>query len=227
MRTIIFGHGFCGSRLASIIDNATSTEIPDKCDSSLVPFDFNDSNTWKNLPDFDSAVITFKMENQSQSEKFADLLKNKKVVILSSARNLKNSVPNQEIDEEFPLADNDRVICENYFEKNAVILYLGLIWGDNRQPQKWLQEGRVKNGKKIINMIHVDDICHTVKLLLNSEIKSGKYLVSDGEPLEWNELAELYNLKLDQAEPGIESRKFNTKKLQSFLPESYLFKKPL
>ena len=227
MRTIIFGHGFCGSRLTSIIDNVTSTEIPENCDTNLVPFDFNDSGTWKNLPDFDKAVITFKMENLCQSEKFADLLNNKKVVILSSARNLKNSVPNQEIDEEFPLADNNRVKCESYFETHAVILYLGLIWGDNRQPQKWLQEGRIKNGNKIINMIHVDDICHIVKLLLNSEIKSGKYLVSDGKPLEWNELAKLYKVKLDQADTGIESRKFNTKKLQTFLPESYLFKKPL
>lgn len=226
MRTIIFGHGFCGSRLSSILENSSSTEIPEKCSTNLIPFDFNDSDTWSNLPDFDSAIITFKMENLSQSEKLANLLKDRKVIILSSARNLKNSSPAQIIDENTPLADNQRVKCESYFEKHAVILYLGLIWGDNRHPKKWLEEGRIKNGKKIINMIHVEDICHIVKRLLNSDIKSGKYLISDGHPLEWNELAEYYNVKLNQTTPGIESRKFNIKKLQAILPEGYNFQKP-
>lgn len=226
MKTIIFGHGFCGSRLSSILENSSSTEIPEKCPTNLIPFDFNDSDTWSNLPDFDSAIITFKMENLSQSEKLANLLKDRKVIILSSARNLKNITPAQTIDENTPLADNQRVKCESFFEKHAVILYLGLIWGVNRHPKKWLEEGRIKNGKKIINMIHVEDICHIVKRLLNSDIKSGKYLISDGHPLEWNELAEYYNVKLNQTNPGVESRKFNTKKLQAILPEDYNFKKP-
>ena len=54
-----------------------------------------------------------------------------------------------------------------------------------------------------------------VKRLLNSDIKSGKYLISDGHPLEWNELAEYYNVKLNQTTPGIESRKFNIKKYKT------------
>ena len=225
MATIVFGHGYTGSRLNKIISGSIATELPSLCKEGQIPFDFNNESTWSNLPMFDSAVITFKMTDEVQASKFSHLLKDKKTIVLSSARNLLNTQPDEVINEFTPLADSLRAKSEKYFEPTAIILYLGLIWGKKRTPLKWLTENRIKNGSKYINLIHVDDLCQIIKHFLENDFKPDKYLISDGDCRKWRELANNFGCSLNSQENGLESRIFNTEKLTSVLPEGFCFTK--
>ncbi len=227
MRTLIFGNGYTGSRLAKLIPNASCTELPQLCHSEeLIPFDFNDTDTWKNLPEFDQAVITFKMTDEKLGKKFSQLLKGKKSILLSSARNLQNSTPDEIISEKTPLKNCSRTKAESFFEDKATILYLGLIWGPERLPEKWITEKRIKNSSKFINFINVEDLCRIIIHFLGKNAISEKYLISDGEPKKWEEVARSKGLQLDCYPAGLESRKFATEKLKQSLPENFKFQKP-
>ena len=226
MKTLIFGAGYTGSRLCRLIPNAQSTELPELCSENQIPFDFNDTSTWNALPDFDQAVITFKMTRPDLAEKFSEIFKNKTTVLLSSARNFANSQPDEVINEKHPFKELPRVSAESFFQEQALILYLGLIWGPDREPKKWLSEGRIKNGNKCINFINVDDLCNIIIHFLKNQNKCGKYLISDGKPRQWKEIAESAGIKLNISQSGLESRRFNTEKLRGSLPDDFEFTLP-
>ena len=76
-------------------------------------------------------------------------------------------------------------------------------------------------------MIHLQDIGKIVTLFLKNKELKGRYLLSDGLPLKWSQLAAKYSLPLPGFEPGPESRSFNTRKLKSTLPENYCFRQAL
>jgi len=224
MKTLIFGEGYTGSRLKKLIPNSRSTELPELCTGDQIPFDFNASHTWSNLPDFDQAIITFKMADKNLAERFATLLKDRKTILLSSARNLKNSKADEIISEQSPLKNSARSQAESFFEQQAIFLYLGLIWGPERLPEKWISEGRIKNGNKFINFINVEDLCKIIVHFLDSNINSDSFLVSDGLPLRWSEV--MNDSELPCSETGLESRRFNTEKLQKSLPAKFVFTRP-
>lgn len=226
MTTLILGNGYTGKRLAKLIPRSKCTELPALCqDRDLIPFDFNDTRSWNNLPHFDRAVITFKMTDEARAQEFSLLFKEKKTILLSSARNLQNSLADEIISERTPLKNCPRAKAESFFEEQALILYLGLIWGPERMPEKWISEKRIKNGSKYINFINVDDLCNIIAHLINGSCK-GKLLISDGCPLKWQELADAKGLKLSSYSPGPESRRFNTERLRESLPENFNFTKP-
>ena len=227
MKTVIFGCGFTGTNLLKYLPNAYCTELPKLCQNDQIPFDFYDSATWENIPNFDQAIITFKMTDPLIAEQFATMLSKKKVILLSSARNLINSQPNEIIDENSLLSDTPRPISESHFKSFSTILYLGLIWGADRTPTKWISEGRIKNGEKFINLIHVDDICRIIQFLLERKSKPNQqYLASDGKPVKWAELAKPKGLNLSSHKCGLESRRFNTTKLKAILPDDFQFHTP-
>ncbi|MCM8540113.1 MAG: hypothetical protein NE328_07535 [Lentisphaeraceae bacterium] len=223
MKTIIFGAGFTGTHLLKYTPDAISTELPNLCTKNQIPFDFNDPTSWKNIPSFDQAVITFKMTDTVLAEEFSKLFINKKTILLSSARNLLNTEVNEVISEKNHLSKKPRSLAERYFKDIATILYLGLIWGGERNLSKWISEGRIRNGAKFINLIHVDDLCRIISKLLENSRTIEKFLVSDGKPLKWSEIAKKKGLSLSSHDAGLESRKFNTDKLKATLPSDFQF----
>jgi hypothetical protein len=222
MRTIIFGNGYCGGYFKSILNGAACTELQQPTQAENIYFDFNNESTWKNLPDFDRCIITFKMNDPLKASAFSELLNSKRVIILSSARCLVNSSSNEVIDEKKPLNNSLRNQCESEFPQ-ASILHLGLIWGPGREPQRWIKEKRIKNGNKLINLIHLEDIGNITKLFLKQDNLQGRFLISDGIKRTWSQLAKKYSLTLPTQNIGLESRGFNTDKLKSILPQNYCF----
>lgn len=225
MKTIIFGCGFTGTHLLKYFPDAHCTELPDLCNQNQIPFDFNNQTTWKNIPDFDQAIITFKMTDQLLAEKFSKVLSGKKIILLSSARNLVNTQPDEYISEKSSLSQNERSLAESYFRDFSTVLYLGLIWGGDRKPGKWLSQGRIKNGEKFINLIHVDDLCNIILYIQETEKTKNHLLVSDGKPIKWIELAERLGMTLACQKTGLESRRFDTSKLEATLPDGFQFQK--
>ena len=222
MSTLIFGKGYCGRYLKPLLANAQCAELPDLKDDEDIPFDFNDTNTWEQLTGFDTYVFTLKMENTKNAARLAQLTQGSQRIILSSARCFGNSLPDQLIDETTPIKNTLRNQCESLFLPNACLMHLGLIWGKDREPQTWLKEGRIRNGQKFINMIHLHDIGNIVKNMIHQD-QQGRFLISDGIRQRWSEFAATIDLTLPANNTGQESRVFNTEKLQACLPEAYKF----
>ncbi|MCM8532920.1 MAG: hypothetical protein NE330_17255 [Lentisphaeraceae bacterium] len=227
MKTLIIGNGFCGSRLKSVIPNSAVAELPKHASDDCIPFDLIDEKDWTVFSKYQNIIITCKLENKDLALKLSAALKNKFVLILSTAKAFVVSTSNEVINETFPLEINSRNTAENYFLEFSSILHLGLIWGEERQPKKWLKQKRIKNGNKLVNLIHVDDICSIIKYLTAEQIYTGRLLVSDGKPLTWEVIANHNNIQLPSTRTGVESKKFDTQKLKNLLPKDYQFRKLL
>jgi hypothetical protein len=226
MKILILGCGYVGIRLKNKLSCA-GTELPTKCTGDLIPFDFYNISTWEILDQFDACVITFKMEEVKQAQKLREKLRNKKIIILSTAKVFLNSIPDGTISEETELSQSSRNYCEELFLPTAIIMHCGLIWGPHRQPEKWFENKRIHNGNKLINLIHVDDLCEIITILLTNDTIHERLLVASPRTYKWSDIAIKYGVNLSQKENGSESRSFNTKKLTSLLPQNFKFTEPL
>lgn len=221
--TLIIGAGFCAQEFLQVIPNSFCTELPALATGKQIPFDINDENTWSHLPDFAQCIVTCKMTHENKSAKFAKLLHGKKTVVLSSAKCFKNVIADGEIDENSPLNDNVRNSSEAHFLPFAAVLHLGLIWGPGREADRWIKEGRIKNGRKLVNFIHVKDLAKIVSHILSKDIKAGRYLVSDGRKIRWRDLAGKNQTPLNDRAVGTESKLFVTGKLREYLAYDFKF----
>ncbi|MCM8537979.1 MAG: hypothetical protein NE334_18700 [Lentisphaeraceae bacterium] len=224
MKTLIIGNGFCGAYLNKALPSSDIAELPEKAVEGTIPFDLRDESQWSLFYDYKNIIITCKIDTESLGKKLALFLNKKFVIVLSTAKAFTVSKINEFINEASKLEKNLRNLAEAHFEKNANILHLGLIWGGNRQPQKWLEQGRIKNGNKMVNLIHVDDICYIINHLIKSQMKAGRILVSDNTPITWQNIASKHGIKLPSKPLGIESKQFHTQKLKKILPKDYKFK---
>jgi len=222
MKTLIIGSGFCARELLQVIPHSQSTELPEFCTKSQIPLDINNENDWKTFLEYERCIITCKLTDSKRAAKLAQLLRNKCVILLSSAKCFKNSDIDGCISEDSPLSSNLRNDAEIYFSKFAYILHLGLLWGAERQVSNWLKRHRIKNGNKLVNFIHVNDVARIASIFLEHTASAGRYLISDGTPRHWRE----FSNSLEQTSTGLESRRFNTQKLQQQLPAEFDFAKP-
>ena len=148
---IILGKGFVGSRFQKAFSESQSADCADV--SANVYFDFNNQNTWTNLPPSKQVLITFPLKDLEQTKAFYEeyLKQAEQVFILSTAKCYKVTNPDEIVNEKTPLSSTVRNQCEEFLRfKGATILPLGLIHGDERSIEKWLREGRIKNGNKLV-----------------------------------------------------------------------------
>lgn len=226
MKALIVGYGFTGKKLHQLLPEADVADIS-PCGPEVIQFDYNNPDDWHILKSYDYVIFTCELKSVEASTKIAAILDSKKVVILSTAKTFVNYIANEVITEESPLTNCPRCQSEEVFVNSADILCLALIWGYERSPEKWLKSGRIANGNKYVNFIHVDDLCRIIVLILKNNTPSGRILVSDGKPEPWQKIADKYSIKLPSRKCGKESKKLSNKKLLSLLPGDLEFKSPL
>ena len=227
MKTLIIGSGFSGSAFQLIQNNSFCSELPHLCSGREIPFDMNDRQTWQNLPDFDQCLITCKITARKNAGLFVKFLNNRPTILLSTAKCLINERPDGIINEYSPLVDSPRNIAEAPFAEFCCIMHLGLIWGKHRSILQWLKNGRIKNGRKLVNLIYIEDLADICRIFLKNNAPAGRYLISDGRAQRWQTLADQFKLQLSSDECGTESRSFDTAKMQGILPKSFCFKRPV
>ena len=229
-RTLILGCGYTGSRLLELLPGSVGVDLPSQAGPGVLPLDLSKAEDTAHLPECDSSILTFKLESRQQARQLKEHLHCRRLIILSSAGAFRVPEADAEIDESCPLQENERNAAEQLFEAEALILHLSLLYDDKlRQPSRWLQEGRIKNGRKYINLIHREDLCEIIRLLLGEDpFPTGRLLVSDGRPLRWSELAGKLNCPQPPLrETGIESKQVLNHRLLQVLPEEISFRKPV
>ena len=209
-----------------MLPEADTADIAPK-DDSTIHLDYRDEKSWSLFNKYCYIVFTCKLNCPQSAERLSQKLKHKKkIILLSTAKAFTTSTAGETINENFRLDASLRNSAESQFLPFASILHLGLIWGQNRIAEKWLKSGKIKNGNKLVNFIHVDDLCQIIICLLKQEEQHGRLLVSDGQPVQWHSLAERYDIKLACSECGPESKKIDNHKLLSLLPHDFQFTLP-
>jgi len=141
-------------------------------------FDLSAPETWAALPPPESlgaAIITFPVTEVPTVSAFweAYLGKVPNVLAFSTTSVYQVDTPGQTVDEATPLK-GPRAEAEEYMrQRGATILTIAGIFGDQRTPRAictclstYTQTGGALNGRKRLNMVHVEDIVAASRTLL-------------------------------------------------------------
>ena len=227
--TCIIGSGYLGLRFKKFFTPSVSTNLPELIEIDQVPFDFSETD-FKKLPAADTLIITCSIEHLGERAKdFAQFSRHqyKHIILISSASLFHVTQANQSITEETPLIVSPRVDAESCFFDFAFILNCGLLWDkQERQPKRWLEQGSIKNGNKLINFTNADNLGSICESIIASSPPYGRYICTDAPAQSWQEVANKHEISLPSKPVDLRSKSLSNRKLQThlgkkiFLPHS-------
>lgn len=238
----ILGAGYVGQALLRLFPAAHATRRQPSPLARTQVFDLQQPGTWGNPPLAGRPVVwTFPAEPLAAVQAFHDAyLKHAGSLIVlgsTSAYLVQESAesPVVTVTEQTPLdMAQPRVQGEEWLRRQgATVLQLAGIFGPGREPAGWLQRGLIRDGAKVVNLIHVDDIVRVVAHLLDHPLPGERINVANGEPLPWRELlARLKrdgraptDLMLGETGPGVRGKRVDNHRLRVLLP-GYDFIRP-
>lgn len=207
-------------------------------------FRLDDPETWSHPPlDGRAVVWTFPARPIERVQQFhrAALQATSNLIVLGSTSAYR--VPSAEaqeagivtVSESSPLdMDQPRVVGEEWLrERGATILQLAGIVGPGREPEAWLRAGRIKDGGKLVNLIHVEDIVSVIAHLLVHPVPGQRINVGNGEPVAWRAFAAslkrqgrlpMDHVLANSASP-LHGKRVEVRRLRALLPEHH-FRQP-
>jgi nucleoside-diphosphate-sugar epimerase len=201
---LLGGSGYTGRVLAHVFnvldhDVVSTTRSPARNFASISPavqvkFDLGDRATWHNVPAAWALVWLFPADPVDAVKEFADskLSTFERVVVIGTTSSYFQREEGEVVTEESPLErSKPRVASERYLQElGAIVLRSGGIYGLGRNPLDWLRNGLVTNANKYVNLVHVEDLALTVVAALESSLRGEHFIVTDGTPHRWREIAE-------------------------------------
>lgn len=207
---VILGSGYTGRWIFELLRrrrvpvHATS-RMPER-NLDYVPleqrlrFDLADPLTWPALPAQAGLIWTFPATPLEQVQAFAcaHCPPGRPLVVLGSTSaydwpSPPTDAPPPWLDESAPIDRTlPRVQGEEYLRTThqAVILRVAGIYGPGRNPADWIRRGRVGPTKKLVNLIHVEDLAEIVVRSLEQGTAGETYNVSDGQPRAWRDICD-------------------------------------
>ena len=177
-------------------------------------FDLQQRATWSQIPDRSDIVWCFPALPQDAAGIFAQhaIDRNSRLILLGSTSAYRAGRPGL-IDERVPVNRAlPRVSSEEHLRTTfgATVLRLSGLYGPGRHVFDWIRRGKIKNTKKFVNLIHVEDVAELCLLALRYASPGSTYIVSDGQPRSWAEIcrfaAERFQIAIPPAtttrEPG-------------------------
>jgi len=242
-KLLVLGAGFVGKCLSELQDQYEIISTRRKPAKGEIEFDITNRDTWSNLPSVDeeNVVITFNlgMFDQKLLDTFWNevLVRARRVLVYSTTGiYILNKDPEQVVSEKSELGGGiskhsgvnmeDRVRNEQmYRERGAIILPLSGIFGRTRPISKYFKY--IKNGDKLVNWIHVDDIVNiTGRMIQANELPFSMVSVTSGHYI-WKDLAEAHDESLPSTGADPESKIVDNSLLIEFLGEDYKFNSAL
>lgn len=169
--------------------------------SSMLEFDLNREDTWKNLPSVDGSFWMFPAEPVAKVEKFltncVKILG--KIVAVGSTGSFEIEDDSQIIDENSKLKSNEsRVLGENEIQKRGgLIVRAAGIYGPGRDPRRWTDPDPSKNTEKWLNFIHAEDLAGILWKAMESNFSHRGFLAADGNPQRWATPSKRPSKKID------------------------------
>jgi hypothetical protein len=101
------------------------------------------------------------------------------------------------IDEDSPIKmENARYRAEEKLrQKGALVLPIAGILGKNRYPKRWIESDWIKEGQKVMNYIHVDDIVTLTDLLFKNFKAAERINLTNGDCKTYRQIVDLLQLK--------------------------------
>lgn len=234
MPLTVLGAGYVGQALLRACPAAAATRR--RAAPPLLAFDLRDPASWGNPPLAGRAVVwTFPAEPLTLVQAFfaAHLQDIAGLIVLGSTSayriNEAADSPAATVTEKTPLdLGQPRVQGEEWLrERGATVLQLAGIFGPGRDPAGWLQKGLIKDGAKLVNLIHVDDIVAVIARVLTQPRPGVRINVANGEPLPWRELAARFradgrlpaDFTLPESGPHEYGKRIDNRLLRSLLPD--------
>lgn len=229
----VLGAGYVGGALLRRFPAAAATRR--RPQEGLHVFDLEDEASWRNPPLAGRHVVwTFPAEPVDRVRAFhrACLGEAASLIVLGSTSAYLLSPEDEAdarlIDEHAPLdLGAPRVQGEEWLRgQGATVLQLAGIFGPGREPEGWLRRGRIRDGAKLVNLIHVDDILAAIARLLEQPLPGERINAANGEPLAWRELAERFRRSgrlpadwtLPESGPGTYGKRVDNRRLHALLP---------
>lgn len=238
----ILGAGYVGRALLARFPHADATRRPRSTAPRTHVFDLDEPQTWGNPPLAGRHVIwTFPAAPLARVRQFheACLKQAAGLIVLGSTSAYRPAMPDERvvatIHESAPLdLQQPRVQGEEWLRaQGATVLQLAGIFGPGREPADWLRSGRIKDGAKLVNLVHVDDIVSVIAQLLAHPMPGQRLNVANGEPVAWRDLAARWKrqgkVPADLALPGSRAKEYGKRvdvsRLRALLPE-HRFRQP-
>ena len=227
MKVLVLGKGYVGKTYCEKYPDAIGTrrKVTHKDTPS---FDLENPATWKNLPKAETIIWTFPATPLEKVQKFYEekLQDCKNLIVLGSTSRYIIKRQKQRIDEDSPIDTSIlRVQGEEFLkQQGATILALAGIYGPDRDPVNWLYKGLIRNPKKMLNLIHLDDIISILDHFVHSPTKGETFNLSDGEAKSWMEIGEKAGFHFRMPGERELSKIIINKKIKDRLPKDYKFK---
>ena len=219
---LILGFGYTASFLKKRIlnkypqDKVSSTS---RTNESHILFDLEDPETWDSLPQADLTYWTFPAVPLDLVKEFLTKKKTHlgQIIVIGSTSGFLVNENGENVNEKSSLdLSLDRVQGEDYLRSQGSILMMASgIYGEGRNPLDWVKKNYVGKSSKIVNMIHVVDLCN---FLLNASFlgKPGSlYIASDGNPQSWEEVITLWEKRGLVSQVAYKESKRISKKIDS------------
>jgi hypothetical protein len=236
----VLGAGYVGSVLLKRYPGAAATRRSATAGTHL--FDLEDDSTWNSPPLAGRKVIwTFPAAPLERVRAFHGrcLREASQLIVLGSTSAYRvteaQAALAPSIREDAPLdMSQPRVQGEEWLRsRGATVLRLAGIHGPGREPANWLRRGRIDDGARIVNLIHVDDIVDAISAVLEHPQPGRNINVADGEPLAWRELVRRLrdtgalppDFDLPESGPGRYGKRIDTGRLRELMPE-HVFRLP-
>lgn len=236
----ILGAGYVGTALLQRFPAADSTHRRLVSRPRSHQFDLGEPSTWRNPPLGGRTVIwTFPATPLDRVQAFfAERLHDARGLIVlgsTSAYLDADEAAGAIVDEDSPLDPGQpRVGGEEWLRtRGATVLQLAGIFGPGREPEDWLRRGRIRDGAKLVNLIHVDDIVAVIAHLVMHPAAGVRINVANGEPLAWRDLATRLGKEgripkdfvLPESGPHVFGKRVDIRRLRQLLP-AHAFRKP-
>lgn len=229
----ILGAGYVGQALLRRFPAAAATRR--QAMPPALAFDLRDPATWNNPPLANRTVVwTFPAEPLALVQAFfaAHLQDAAGLIVLGSTSAYRApdtaDSPAATVTEASPLDLNQpRVQGEEWLrEHGATVLRLAGIFGPGREPVRWLEKGLIKDGAKLVNLIHVDDIVAVIAHLIAHPRPGARVNVANGESPAWRELVARFradkrlspDFTLPESGPREHGKRVDTGRLRRIMP---------
>lgn len=209
---LILGHGYSGKELEKILlSNGSQVVCTSRQQSGQIHFDLENKDTWGNLPtDVVGTFITMAFNEQETTNAFVETLLPRlgKVVIIGTTSAFQVDQQHQVIDENSTLKkSNHRNQAElELIKAGAICVHSAGIYGPGRSPVNWIQDGRVSANDRLVNLVHVHDLARVLIQAMRIGISGKRYVISDGNPMNWMEIIEnlngLYDINSRNGKPS-------------------------
>jgi hypothetical protein len=198
---IILGTGYTGRRLyhqareagwkAFATSRTPDVHLFDISPEHRILFDLVRPETWRSIPIPAHIIWCFPASPLNLVQAFfaARPIDSGRIIVMGSTSAYGTNC--ELVTEQTPLNHHlSRVQGEEYLRTRmeAVIIRMAGLYGPGRHVLDWIRKGKIRNTRKWVNLLHVEDAAGICLRALEQAPDGATYLASDGRPRTWGEI---------------------------------------